>query len=378
MNSIINGKKNRKVLLLADPFSAHTIKWANGLSSRGIELMIFGLSDFDRNQYSADIKLEIFKISEHIKWKSSGSLAKVIYLLGIPRLKRVIKKYKPDIVHAHAASSYGLLGAITKFHPYIISVWGSDVYNFPLRSGFHRRILTYSLANADKILSTSNVMAKETKKYTKKDITVIPFGVDTTEFKPTKVNRYFSQDDIVIGTIKSIEKKYGTEHLVRAFKMVKDKYPDLPLKLLLVGRGSQTDYIKSLIKEFNLESDSLITGFIPYNEIPEYHNMLDIYISVSTEDSESFGVAILEASACEIPVIVSNVGGLPEVVENEKTGFIIEKENPSALAEVLSRLVTDKKMSSELGRKGREMVLREYDWEKSLNKMISVYDSIAG
>lgn len=367
-----------RVLILADLFSAHTIKWANGLSSRDIELMIFGLSDFDRNQYSEDIKLEIFKISEHVKWKSSGSFAKAIYLLGIPRLKRIINEFEPDIVHAHAASSYGLLGAITKFHPYIISVWGSDVYNFPQRSGFHRRILTYNLANADKILSTSNVMAKETEKYTKKDITVIPFGIDTKEFKPTKVNGYFSQDDIVIGTIKSIEKKYGTEHLVRAFKILKDKYPDLPLKLLLVGRGSQTDYVKSLIKNFNLESDSQITGFVPYNEIPKYHNMLDIYVSVSTEDSESFGVAILEASACEKPVIVSNVGGLPEVVKNEKTGFIIEKENPSALAEVLSRLVTDKKMSSELGRKGREMVLREYDWEKSLNKMISVYDELAG
>jgi glycosyltransferase involved in cell wall biosynthesis len=164
--------------------------------------------------------------------------------------------------------------------------------------------------------------------------------------------------------------------LVRAFNIVKNKYPDLPLKLLLVGRGSQTEYIKSLLKEFNLESDSVITGFVPYNEISKHHNMLDIYVSVSTEDSESFGVAILEASACEKPVIVSNVGGLPEVVENEKTGFIIEKENPSVLAEVLSILVNDNKMRSEIGRNGRKKVLREYDWENSLNKMITVYDSI--
>lgn len=365
-----------KVLLLADPFSAHTIKWANGLSGKGVELMIFGLSDFDRNQYSDDIKLEIFKISEHIKWKSSGSFAKAIYLLAIPRLKRIINEFKPDIVHAHAASSYGLLGALTKFYPYIISVWGSDVYNFPQRSALHRKVLTFSLSKADRLLSTSNVMAKETKKYTNKDITVVPFGIDTSEFKPTKVKGYFSQDDIVIGTIKSLEKKYGSEHLVKAFNIVKNKFPDLPLKLLLVGRGSQTEYIKSLLKELNLESDSVITGFVPYNEISKHHNMLDIYVSVSTEDSESFGVAILEASACEKPVIVSNVGGLPEVVENEKTGFVVEKENPSALAEVLSILVNDNKMCSEIGRNGREKVLREYDWENSLSKMITVYDSI--
>ena len=126
-----------------------------------------------------------------------------------------------------------------------------------------------------------------------------------------------------------------------------------------------------------MESDSQITGFVPYNEIPKYHNMLDIYVSVSTEDSESFGVAILEASACEKPVIVSNVGGLPEVVKNEKTGFIIEKENPSELANILEILINNEKMRREFGKNGREMVLREYDWEKSLNKMISVYDSIA-
>ena len=79
-----------KVLLLADPFSAHTIKWANGLSQRGVDTFIFGLSEFDRNQYSDKIKIKIFKIPESIKWKSIGSAAKAIYILGLFKLKKLI------------------------------------------------------------------------------------------------------------------------------------------------------------------------------------------------------------------------------------------------------------------------------------------------
>ncbi|MCD7873784.1 MAG: glycosyltransferase, partial [Acidaminococcaceae bacterium] len=146
---------------------------------------------------------------------------KIRYLEALLLLKKVIKIFQPDIIHAHYATSYGLLGALVGFHSYIISVWGSDIFDFPNISLFHKNIIKYNFFKADIILSTSNVMAEEIQKYTSKGIKVTPFGVDINEFKPLNVDSIFKPNKIVIGTIKTLEEKYGIEYLIRAFSIVK-------------------------------------------------------------------------------------------------------------------------------------------------------------
>ena len=364
-----------RILLLADPFSAHTIKWANGLQDKGLEISIFGLSSYDGTQYNSGVNIDGYTFPQHIKLRSDGSFLKVLYLMALPGLKKKIRKYKPDIIHAHSASSYGLLGALSGFHPFVLSVWGTDIYNFPQKSRLLRQVVIYNLKKSDMLFSTSRIMAEETKKYTNKKVNVIPFGIDTDTFKPEENKKYFSADDIVIGTIKSVEKKYGTEYLVTAFKKVKEKHPDLPLKLLIVGGGSMISSIEKLVADLGIESDVKITGFVSYDKIPDYHRMLDIYVAVSTEDSESFGVAILEASACENPVIVSNAGGLPEVVENNITGFIIPKSNVEVLVEKIE-LLLDKELRKKLGKAGRIRVKNLFNWDENVNQMIKNYKEI--
>ncbi|GMR25277.1 MAG: glycosyltransferase [Ignavibacteria bacterium] len=361
--------------MLADPSSPHTIKWANGLHEKGLDISIFGISSYDRTQYKSGIKIDIFAIPQFIKLQTNGSLLKVSYLLALPSLKKKIRSLKPDIIHAHSASSYSLLGALSGFHPFAISVWGKDVYNFPQKSSFLKKVIIFNLKKSDMLFSTSKIMAEETKKYTNKKIHVVPFGIDIEKFKPKKTDGYFSENDIVIGTIKSIEKKYGTDNLVRAFKKVKEKHPDLPLKLLIVGGGSMIIYIKSLVNDLGIESDVKITGLVGYDKIPEYHRMLDIYIAVSTEDSESFGVAILEASACETPVIVSNVGGLPEVVDNNVTGFIISHSNVELLVEKIE-LLLDENLRKKLGKAGRTKVKKKFNLQDNIEDMANNYKSI--
>ena len=129
-----------------------------------------------------------------------------------------------------------------------------------------------------------------------------------------------------------------------------------------MGKGSLDWRLKELVQELELESDIIFTGFINHNEVEKYHNMLDILIAYSTDDSESFGVAVLEASACEKPVVVANVGGLPEVVENGITGFVVESKNITMLADALIKLILHPELRIEMGIKGRERVIKEYNW----------------
>jgi glycosyltransferase involved in cell wall biosynthesis len=320
------------------------------------------------------IRLFIKIIPDKFLKKQDGNFVKIKYLKSLTTLKKAIKSFNPDIIHAHYATSYGLLGTLSKFHPYIISVWGSDIYDFPHRSFIHKKIVEFNLFRADKILSTSKVMAKETQKYTGKDVEVTPFGIDLQFFKPAKVQNLFEEKNIIIGTVKTLEEKYGIEYLIRAFKILKDKRLDLPIKLLIVGGGSQELYLKDLTKELGIEKDTIFTGRVPYTDVPKYQNMLSVSVSVS--DSESFGVAVVEASACEKPVVVSNVGGLPEVVVDGITGFIVEPRNPAQTADAIERLILDDQLRIKMGKAGRERVQLLFNWNDNVDQMVRIYRNV--
>lgn len=365
-----------RLLLLSNHLSIHTIKWAMSLSERKIEILIFSLSSGETDVYKKADNISVISGDYSFDTiRSEGLMNKAQYLSTVPRLKKVIKTFNPDIVHAHYATSYGLLGALSGFHPLIISVWGSDVFDFPsnrLTTG----LLQFNLERADRILSTSEVMAEETNKYVDKTIHVTPFGIDIEKFRPMEIESPFPKGSIVIGTIKSLEQKYGVEYLIRAFKLLKDDHPELPVKLLIVGTGTQEGELKHLTKCLELEDDTIFTGMVDHTKVPEYMNMLDIYVAVSTLASESFGVAILEASACEVPVIVSRVGGLPEVVQEGETGVIINPKSVNELTDAMYYFIENPEMMIKMGKNGRRRVVDNYRWNVCVNKMMEIYSNV--
>lgn len=367
-----------KVLLLADVGSPHTIKWAKGLYDKGIDISIFSMTDCDRLIYAEypKIKLHLYPFPNELMQKPDGYFAKLQYLRVVRRLRAVMEQYRPDLIHAHYASSYGLIGALVNFHPYIISVWGSDVYDFPHKSVFHKMLLKYNFSKADKILSTSHIMAKEISLYTDKLVEVTAFGIDLDIFKPQVVENLFDENDIVIGTVKTLEEKYGIEYLIKAFAIVKNRHRELPLKLLIVGGGSQAELLGDLVITLDLCKDTIFTGKVPYIKVPQYHNMLSVSVSVSVSNSESFGVAVIEASACGKPVIVSNVGGLPEVVEAGITGVIVEPRNPEQTAKAIELLVMNKQLRMQMGDNGRKRVWDLYNWANNVEQMVAIYSKV--
>lgn len=365
-----------RVLLLSASLNPHTIKWVRSLAASGVEVCLFGLNACPPDTYAdyPHVKLISLGIDTQIIRTKHGSYQKLRYLQALPLLKQAIKDFKPDIVHAHFATSYGLLGALSGFHPLVLSVWGGDVFDFPNASCLHRWLLKFNLRRADKILSTSHVMAEETWKYTSKPIEITPFGIDLAVFKAMPVTSLFAPQAIVIGTVKALEEMYGIEYLIRAFHLVRTHYPHLPLNLLIVGGGSLEQSLKALAHELALDDCVIFTGRVPYDDVPKYHNMLSVSVSVSNR--ESFGVAIIEASACEKPVVVSNVGGLPEVVEDGVTGIVVAPRDVAATAAAIERLILDENLSKTLGRAGRERVQRLYDWQVNVSHMLTIYQEL--
>ena len=357
-----------KVLLASDINSAHTQKWAIALSKQGIDVGVFSFRVPVYDWFSEN-NIEVFYINNSSS-HSEKLASKILYLKQLPFLKKCIKEFKPDILHAHYASSYGLLCVLTSFHPLFVSFWGTDVFEFPKKSVVNRLVFSKILKKADSLFSTSNFMAFEAQHYTEKTINVIPFGIDTALFKKIDVSNKDS-NQLTIGTIKSLEEIYGIKYLINAFKSLKDKHPEIPLKLMLVGDGSQSTTLKKLVVDLGIEGDVDFVGRVKHEETIFYHNEIDIFVNVSL--FESFGVSVLEASACEKPVIATRVGGLTEVVEDGVTGILVPTKSIEEVTLALEKLVMDKVLREQMGKAGRERTNELYSLENNTNLMIKHY-----
>lgn len=356
-----------KICYLADINSAHTHKWLNYFKNKGYDIHVISLGN---GEYEG-VTVHCLDVTDNVMKKASDR-NKLQYIKKIKRVKELVNEIKPDILHAHYATSYGLLGALADYHPYIISAWGSDVYDFPIKSPVHKMMLKYNLKKADYIFSTSNVMKEETQKYTNKNIEVTPFGVDINRFVPRRTEK----DEVVIGTIKTLEEKYGIQYLVKAFAQLKDRNPDMNLKLRIGGKGSQEDYLKGLCRDLKIYNDVTFLGFVnPDDVVKEFQNF-DIAVFPSTLDSESFGVAAVEAESCGTPIVVSEVGGLMESTKPGITSLVAKKASVEDLRDKIDMLVKDKELRLKMGTAARKFVEDNYNLEDNFAYVDKLYKEI--
>ena len=352
-----------KICYLADASSVHTTRWANYFSLQGYDVEIISL----RQPYGSSTQVSTHVINGRCQ-------AKLDCFISAPKVREILKRSRPDIVHAHYASSYGTLARLCGFHPYVLSVWGSDVYDFPRRSWVHRGLIEKNLASPDQLCSTSHIMAAETQRYCNRSITVTPFGVDCSQFLRLQ-ERNYRNDEFIVGTVKALEPTYGVEYLIRSFALLSRKYSETrKLRLVIAGEGRLRRSLEKLARSVGIESQTSFLGGIPHTRVPEVLNTFSVFCALSLR--ESFGVAVLEASACEVPVVVTNTGGLPEVVRDGVTGLIVPPKDLTRTANALERLLVDEPFRSALGVAGRKFVLENYEWSENAARMERVYDSV--
>jgi len=344
-----------KIVLLAPLSEIHTVRWANAFAGKGHEVHVI-TSHPDT----------IHRVSDRVIIHPLSFPAPAGYYLNTFVLKRLLKEIRPDVLNAHYASGYGTLGRLGGFQPYVLSVWGSDVYDFPYKSRVHSKLVRKNLLAADRICSTSNAMAGQVRKICPEvqDVRITPFGVDTQVFSPKIELR--DEDLITIGTVKKLEPKYGIDTLLKTFTCVKEHYDQKDpgtlkrLRLIIVGGGPEEQKLKGMADYLGISDHCRWIGKVPHSEVQNYLNMFDVFAALSR--SESFGVSVIEASACGLPVVVSDAGGLPEVVKEGETGFVVPRENPEEAGEAMIRLIDYPVLRKAIGKKGREHVIREYEW----------------
>ncbi len=349
-----------RVMLLSAASSVHTIRWANAFAERGLEVHLV-------SQHAPALGLSS-QVVVHLLPHGGG----LGYLLNGSRLRALVRSICPDIVNAHYATGYGALARRIAGVPLVLNVWGSDVYAFPDKSPFHRWWLLRNLRKADRIVSTSEAMAARTKSLGSglPPITVVPFGVETQRFSPRTEERAADPRAVVIGTVKSLATAYGIDTLLRAFAAMRNSPEGVSTTLRIVGRGPQEQELERLAVTLGIDAHVDFVGAVPHSEVPAELRKLDVFVALSRE--ESFGVAVIEASAVGLPVVVSYAGGLPEVVEQGMTGAIVPVDDVQAAAAQLRSLVASADLRRTWGAAGRARVIERYEWSACVDRMMDV------
>jgi len=352
------------ILFLASATAIHTTRWVNEMARRRHEVHLVSL------QPICD------PLDERVHFHSPPFPPNIGYYANFPWVRRLVKKIQPDIVNAHYASGYGTLARLVDFHPTILSIWGSDVFDFPCEAGWKERLLRKNLEAADQVASTSRVMKHqaETLFFPAKEIAITPFGVDCSVFRPQPKP---PEDILRIGTVKTLHPKYGISLLIEAFAIAKGK-GIRPAELVLVGDGMQRIELEELAVKLKIRDSVRFIGPVPHAEVPNWLNSFHIYAALSVLDSESFGVSVIEASACGLPVVVSDAGGLPEVVQDGETGFIVPRRDARAAAEKIMLLASDIDLRERMGRRGREYIYNNFEWSENADRMERLYMETCG
>lgn len=357
-----------RILLLGDINSPHIQKWATGLANDNFEIGIFSFNRTGNEWYSTKKNIEcLYQANAHQK---NTGLSKLTYLLLLPRLLFIILKFKPAIIHAHYASSYGLLGALTFFKPLVVSVWGSDVIAFP-RNKLKRCLMKFVFRRSSRISVTSVFLEQEVKKYTRKKTEVIPFGIDMREFYPrSRKNTYM----FTFGFTKHLEPVYNPDKVLDAANVLASKYPHRQLKLIFIGEGSLRQQLQQRSQFHSPNLDIEFTGRIGHHFVPDYLNQMDVLVNVS--QYESFGVSVAEAMACGVPVIVSDHPGFNDLVPGHQHGVIC---NASAndIYQAMETLMLDHSKRKLVADAAFERVKQNFNWPVNLKQMERFYNELS-
>lgn len=372
----LNGKavNAMRICYLADASSVHTRKWTGHFVEKRHDVHVISFEDAKIE----GVTVHVLKLPVLIRNATFPLKVASIY-----RIKTLIKKMEPDILHAHYVTNYGLFGALCNFNPFVITAWGSDILIVPesrLISAIKRYIATYTLKKADSVTCDAEHM-KETMKrlgVPEEKIKLIYFGIDTRRFSPGQKSeklkvRLGVYNSPTIITLRNLRPVYDVESLIKSVPLVLKEIPES--KFIIAGKGPEEERLKELAKSLGVSDSVKFIGFIPNDELPEYLNSMDVYVSTSLSDA-GLAASTAEAMSCGLPVIVTDVADNKEWVEDGITGFVVPTKDPKLLAEKIIYLLQNENVRKKFGKISRKIIEERNNYHKEMGKMEKIYKEL--
>ncbi len=322
----------------------------------------------------------------------SYSLQGEMHYVFIPSMLKSLLKEKTEVIHAH---SYGYFqtnaAAFTKklrslplvftphFHP-SWSMWGGKRRK-QLRKIYDKLFAKPVFGAADIIICHSENEKKLLSSFPVPDekMRIIPAGIDFHRFKvlppPDNFRDFFKISDRIVLFVGRLASNKGLGHLIDAAPKILKEFEDSTF--VFIGEDeSERKKLEKKAEKLGIQKKILFTGHVTDEGLlMSAYSACDVFVLPS--EYEAFGLVLLEAMACEKPCIATRVGGVPEVVEEGKSGLLVEYGKPDQLADAIIELLGDEKRRVEMGRAGRARVERNFTWQKIVDQLEEVYRELS-
>lgn len=369
-----------KLCFIGSADSIHITRWIKYFINKHDVYLISGkcLLDTDINN-----KIKFYLVP----WSRLRIFSLLNAIINGIRIKNIIKKINPDIIHIHCiGATFTIMQILCNFHPLILTPWGSDIVIRPEKSKLLKVFLNILFKKSDLIHSDSESTKKRLVelKCAQNKIFIQPWSVDTSQFSPEihpesiKKKYGFENDFLVINACALINKIYHIDILIKAIPFILEKIHNI--KFIIVGSGESELVLKQLAEKLKVKKYIRFLGGISNEEMPKYLSIADLYVDTyfptTNKHGSGIGLAVIEAMSCGIAPIVAKT---PSTISfsNQFCGLYYNPAESIDLAKKIILLLKNEALRKKIAKKSREIALNFFDFKKNMNQWEILYTSLA-
>lgn len=354
----------KRILFFADASSVHTQRWVREIAVRGFECVV-----------ATRRPAAVPGARDVIPLRPGGDAAG--WLLALPEVQRVARSVAPHWVHGHYVTSYGLWAAASGLGPQVpvvLTAWGSDILVTPRARGWRgsamAALVGWTLRRAALVTADAQDVLDEIRRYgPSARCEEVVWGADTERFAPGRPAAGFE-----IASLRAWEPNYNLDTVLRAFARLRAARPQAAAVLHLLGGGPDETALRTLAAELELPEDAVrFAGRVGDAEMLRTLQRSRASVSVPTSDATS--VSMLEAMACGLPVVASELPANREWLD-AASGLLVPSRDASALAAALLRLVDEPTFARTQGRRNREVAVQRASRAAQMERMAVLYDAL--
>lgn len=387
-----------RICFLANLKSVHVHRWATYFAGKGHDVhLLFFPGDFGINEITDDIfpgyseynNLHFHRIKtlnfgkknnrRIVRYMDKITNAHFQRLIREIPLKRTFKKINPDILHAHYLGYFGEWGNSLKFHPFVVSAWGSDVFSIKTKEG--RMKINRVLDDADVITTTTEHMKEHIKETfeTNTPIEWIPWGIDLSVFHKgydEEVHEFKNKYGITGQTIlfsRGITPNYNPVPFIESLPDVIQKHPNVMIVILKAyADTAQIEMLKNRAKTLGVHDNIIfISKLLNASEMAVLLNSSDIFMSIP--DSDQFGSSVIEAMNCGLIPIVSDIKVYYQYLRHNENALMVNPKNPGDIAKNINHALENPELKNAAFEINKKIVEEKEDWNKQAGIMEKLY-----
>ena len=347
--------------------TTYILRLVRPLREHGVEISVLSSGGECTPSFQA-LQAPVFELPFRTKSELSPKLYRTL-----PALIRLVRENKIDLLHAHTRVTQVLAFWIQRIAgiPFVTTCHGFYKRRLGRRllPAWGERTIAISLAVEDHLKNDFHVPAARIRRiFNAVNLEEIDRDYGKHHPEQVRVEYGFRREDCVVGVIARLVEDKGHHYLIRAIHALQKDMPQL--RLIIVGEGRRKPDLVKLVVELGIRNRVVFTGNVA--DVTKPLAAMDIFALPATW-REGFGLSIIEAIACGKPVIVTNIWALNTLIENGKTGILVEPKRADLLAQAIAGLARDQELRRSIGRQGRKMVETFFTMERMAREIADVY-----